>query len=227
MVAVKQFKSTLDFAALRSVLEPLHRSKQSHANVAHHIAALAVGPESYAFFEWAKLDLQKFLDGEYGSHLQDGYVNPRQLAIQALELAGGLNFLHHDVQLGPEARYCCHLDLKRNNILIFTGHSRRGPLGLWKISDFGISEVKKSYPFSYNASSDDSQYTTISPKRHAAEFQPPEMEGPVLTQSGRKVDIWSFGYILLLILAHAMGGKDYVHELKKQKSKSNRGSSSD
>lgn len=108
------------------------------------------------------------------------------------QLAKALSWLHNE--MADSDRYCAHLDLKPDNILIKQATT---PIGSWMISDFGISNFHKetNNPQLPSMRQVVSSLTNRSGMvRGHGSYQPPEVDNP--TVDGRKSDVWSFGCIV-------------------------------
>lgn len=195
-----------------------------------HLGSIIIGGKFSIFFQWADLNLEQFLkDSERPATIRDEMITPRSLLKECFWLAHALQFLHtHLSDADGKPVRCCHRDLKPDNILVMIGDPAY-PLGKWKITDFGISNIE---PRSMSVSIRDfyDRTTTTRPatrpagvraRRYPGNFQPPEAEpsekAGYLTNgdlSDLEGDIWSFGCILLVILVFATGGNAYVDELE-------------
>lgn len=150
------------------------------------------------------------------------------LVNEASNLAHALHFLHTQIYVpvpGYRSEFlaCCHMDLKPDNILVF--RSPGNPVGIWKITDFGISTLKQTTPSGGKGKDNLGVPTTVGmikdlttktfPQRNKGTFQAPEVNEsiePIGSKGvGRKSDVWSFGCILVLIFAFGLGG---LQELK-------------
>lgn len=156
---------------------------------------------------------------------------------EASILADALHFLHHGLWDGSKIG-CVHNDLKPDNILVVWWPDRRhpdeliSPVGKWKIADFGISRIKQAKdrePEEHGFSASSQYLAPIPPRDLITRFSPdttrrppgaysaPEIEKEgALLEDGRKSDIWSYGCVLALVLAFALGGSAMVKEFEKQ-----------
>jgi serine/threonine protein kinase len=129
---------------------------------------------------------------------------------------------------------CAHLDFKPENILVFWPGDglyedrrakkpvRKPNVGLWKITDFGISrtrteprpQVHSLYPTD-TVGGTTREHSSMDATRAAGPFQPPEArkEGRVSWST----DMWSFGCVAVLVLAFILGGPEKVIELDRQR----------
>lgn len=124
------------------------------------------------------------------------------------------------------------MDLKPNNILIDMDPSQDSPspIGIWVLTDFGISAFKAdddSDTAKFVSVRDYFQNLTINtvPHRNPGSYQPPEVERENHLSSGRgntakegsagrRGDIWSFGCIFSEVLAFSLGQADLVQEFR-------------
>jgi serine/threonine protein kinase len=205
-------------------LNILRGSRLGHKHIMQHVGTLRVGKQFNIFFEWADQDLAKFLQGD----LDHG---PKPLLQQVMQLASALHYLHYQIVSGDGSTIiCCHMDLKPNNILVL--QEQGYPVGKWMIADFGISVFKNTKVVSIrdqaaNLTTKDSRNP---PQRPPGPYQAPEVDQTWSTRSrfqesknsaqiGRKGDIWSLGCVFATVLAFALGGKAYVAELERVRSK--------
>lgn len=140
----------------------------------------------------------------------------RQLLEQCRGIADALNFLHSGFQTEyePQKVVCAHMDLKPDNIIIFA----QGPVGLWKICDFGISVVRPESEMRHKQNLgtirdyEETKTMRTEPKRGegAGTYVPPEMHDgrtpSAKKMAGRRSDIWSFGAVFSEIFAFAADG---------------------
>ena len=119
-------------------------------------------------------------------------------------------------QLGSY-KYGAHLDLKPANILVFSSQSEEQGVGIWKISDFGISsfkDVKDRIPSPENSGPGNTGASGTSTGRRAGLTGPRDQLGeccapelhPSMNESfqGRPVDIWSIGCMLSNVVCFAL-----------------------
>lgn len=129
-------------------------------------------------------------------------VTLRNLFQEAAVLAGALAFLHDGLELQGEGIVgCCHMDLKPDNIFIFT--EPNCPVGIWKMADFGISAIMN----------------TIATKRKR--LAGPYVASEICEQSeiiGRTSDIWPYGCIFVELIASRMTGDSHVETLQHKRS---------
>ncbi|KAI9040381.1 uncharacterized protein KD926_008338 [Aspergillus affinis] len=213
VVARKCFTIRSHFKTEMKNLSLLRASLSKHEHIVSCLATVTIGRDFNILFPWANMDLDKFLEGRYRELSSEFTLH--DLMSEMLKLAGALSFLHRGLQ--PLKQKCRHRDLKPSNILLFF---RRGfPVGQWKISDFGISIIDEP---------DQGPTTTISefvnnntypvmdePRYPNSTYQPPEvhMEIPF----GRRSDVWSFGCILMRVLAFGLGGEEGLRSLDEQR----------
>lgn len=136
---------------------------------------------------------------------------------QSYGIAHALQWLHHEAS-GADGFFCVHVDLKPANILIEDPVDHVNPVGIWKITDFGISVLREESnqpdpnfvsPLGYM---ERLTATTLS-KRVASTYTAPELNG-----SGSIVDrganVWSFGCLLSEVLMFALGRHGLVYEFQ-------------
>lgn len=186
------------------------------------------------FYELASFDLRRFLNGpdkaegylDYFSTNPDHYANfnSGHLLEQMAHLADALRHLHSGYWHPSMGRVClAHNDFKPENILIFHSSSSLYPAGIWKIADFGLSNIKQDKSgqsqtkHSSLALAPRDLIVQISPttcRRNPAGYSAPEIERQGFVQDdGRESDIWSFGCVFSLVLALCLGRTLTVSEL--------------
>lgn len=158
MVAYKVFSDRDDFRKEVKNLELLKESLTAHKHIVVHLTAIVQGSNCYIFLPYTELgSLEIFLcegiDESHGTghkkmnykfctHFPSHNFQPIHMFRQMSNLCGALDSFHDRLQIGPSQIYCAHMDLRPQNVLVF-GPSASEPLGIWKISDFGISSFKK------------------------------------------------------------------------------------
>lgn len=205
-MARKKFSgSKPDFLREIRILKTLRSSLTEHRRIASYIAIVTWGEEYNILFPRADMDLEHFLTCQ-PPQVPDHLSVPDMLR-EATNVAGALAFLHGGIQLPQVQTYrqgelwCCHMDLKPDNILVFFPGSN-SPVGDWKISDFGISVMTR--PESLPAST---ETVRVRPIRRECVYQPPETnDNNNQPTYGRESDVWSFACILVRILARALQG---------------------
>ncbi|KAI9376360.1 kinase-like domain-containing protein [Aspergillus egyptiacus] len=192
VLACKQFVSRGDFAKEKRNLEALQAGLQ-HERIMPFFATIIIGKDFYLLFEHADTDLQKFLAKPPVN------VSLLDLVAESRSLAGALAFLHEGMN---PPQFICHMDLKPANILVFERQGESG-VGIWKISDFGISitatpETRSRQP--------DQTFCILEPFKISGTYQSPEAASG--TNIGRKTDVWSLGCILVRLVAYGLGGTE-------------------
>ena len=146
-------------------------------------------------------------------------ITMRNLLVESSALAGALQFLHEGLQFPDRIAGCCHMDLKPDNIFL---HYEQGcPVGRWKIADFGISAIRELKESTVQnsgirdrkAPQDLKMTIETAMKRGAGPYVAPEVcRGS--DKIGRTSDIWSYGCILVDIIASRMMGNASAQALK-------------
>lgn len=120
------------------------------------------------------------------------------LICESRNLAAAIHFLHEHLHLESEwpefhDQAMCHMDLKPRNILVFKQPG--SSTGIWKITDFGISQV--AHLRQSEDSTQDPGYTHMwrRPSLRMGEYHAPDVEAQL------RSDIWSFGCILTRVFA--------------------------
>ncbi|KAF2490694.1 kinase-like protein [Lophium mytilinum] len=189
-----------DFVDEAGNLQKLRSAPKPHPNILLNIGAVSIIDDSgFLVFDAAHCDLEDLLSCKCKFR---GF-QPSILLDNACGIAEALAWCHQDIQeVGAGERKVIHSDLKPKNILVFDESLSRHA---WKITDFGISEIIHRAP-------DD----TGTMRGQA----PGVYQGPEVHPGGKincSADMWSFGCILLEILAFARAGPGGIKELSDQR----------
>jgi hypothetical protein len=236
-VARKVLVQKEDFQKETENLKYLKRSLLKHDRIATFLAIISIETGSYTEFnilsELAAMNLQEFLDEK---HIEFE-ISPQTLMPECAHLADALRFLHKGIEIprGGDAESdsksqegpmtCHHMDLKPENILVYI--HRDHPVGIWKISDFGISRIKGSVSrqlevkqrndkgllevprmlgeLKRSMNSQPNHTSRTNAKRYSGTWQAPEVHQSREKVVGIASDVWSFGCILVSIIALALG----------------------
>ncbi|KAL4756021.1 ankyrin repeat and protein kinase domain-containing protein [Aspergillus foveolatus] len=215
-VARKVFRSITDFEHERWVLKELRECEVQNSRIVLPLATVVVGDQPNILFPPAQMDLDKFLAG---GMLPPEECGMTELLTELMGLACALSHLH--TALGFNI-YGCHADLKCANILIYPSRDNGGSsrIGTWMVTDFGLSIIKA------RVKRRDSGY--ILPEQHATDtvtrlrqmpgvYQAPEVRnGDGVSRSS---DIWSFGCIMVRVLAFKLDGVRGLQELDRLRAK--------
>jgi len=139
-------------------------------------------------------------------------------------LAGALNFLHHRLKLKEKKIACAHLDFKPDNVLVkWEGDSERTPVGQWLVHDFGTARIKEPSEEANALAPGDflAHFSLTKAQRTPGPFQAPEVQPSEEKVVGRESDMWSFGCLLAVVEAFALGGPRYVHDLGRSRYNAN------
>ena len=230
-------------------LKSMLMMNQRHINV-HH-AIVEQGPDYHIIMPLAdRGDLWQFLQAKeavtdngddferlpfserFQRASQPGVDLASSLLKQCVALAEALVILHagfateghDDGQVGPDFLFCAHLDLKPNNIIIFDDPRKQSVVGIWKLTDFGISVVRESTRAPPQVSRQQTLLTRM--KRIAGDYSAPEIRRAQLNADekiGRKSDVWSFACIFSEVLTFALGGAEYVRRFEDKRESGSRG----
>lgn len=218
---------TKSFLTEKRNLEQFKDCLSKNDNIMMSFATFVHGSQFNIILPLANLDLHDFLYGNYPEKSQrcTGFT-PRALFEEAWCLSSALNFLHEQLNLRTGPISCAHMDLKPENILIEgLSPSPNGEMvvGRWKISDFGIAIIKPldaeahgsraSKEHQLAAPGDVIRDISMKPPRPPGPYQAPEMQPQEGLRVSKSSDMWSFGCIIAMILAFAVGGPEEVKQL--------------
>jgi hypothetical protein len=178
------------------------------------LATIVIGDQPNILFPLAEMDLDKFLSGALLSPERCGMS---ELLSELISLAGALVHLHTGLGLNIHG---CHADLKCHNILVYL--SPDSAVGKWMITDFGLSIIgpvlqrrDSGNALAIPPSTD--MVTLVQP----GAYQAPEVRcGNSLSRSS---DIWSFGCIMIRVLAFKLDGVNGLEELDNLRGKEDNG----
>jgi serine/threonine protein kinase len=231
LMAMKRIaaKKQRDFRAETKALTHFTRCLLQSRNIMKSISSFVLGTDFVILSPWAEgKDLHQFL--YYPDKVFPNFpelsrrFSPNNLLTEALSLAQALEFLHNQMTTdrGRKLR-CAHLDLKPENILVCfppDAHPDSCPVGQWKITDFGMAKVEQSVvgqeivqehqeqdPAPGNVLRD---LSSQPPMRGEGAFQPPEVQTRDKAKVSTRRDVWSFGCVLAMVLAYALGGPEEV-----------------
>ena len=217
------------FQTERQNLEHFKDCLSKNGNIMLSFATFVHGSHFNIISELADLDLHKFLYGTYPEFSQQpSTFTPRALFEEAYCLASALNFLHEELRLRTGPISCAHMDLKPENILIegFFDSKTAMTVGRWKIGDFGIAVIEPLDTEAHGSRTGKGQQLapgdvirerSINPPREAGPFQAPEMQPNKGLRVSKSSDMWSFGCIIVMILAFSIGGPEEVQQLYKRR----------
>lgn len=224
----------LNFKTEQRVLEQFKELCVTNDRIMQSFASFIHGSDFLIISPWANgRDLHMFLtrpDKIFDNFPERSFrFSPDSLLAECYHLARALNFLHRELWSPRGKKLCCaHLDLKPENVLVsFPPNDRasEAPVGRWKIADFGLSKVEevvtegrvipvgKADQAASTAPGNIARELSVqTAARGAGTFQPPEVQntGPVKVSTRR--DVWSYGCILAMVLAFALGGPEEVKE---------------
>ena len=194
-----------------TTIKQIIQSVKGHRNIATTRASLEWGNTYSLFFDLAESNLwQHFMEDEDPVKT----LEERQRVFgRVCGLAGALAHLHEGLKLYPtnEPLQCYHLDLKPQNILVF----RTGNDQIWKISDFGMSQIKQTQPkesqhepkhhlldriFQSTKPTDDPS-SGVDNSRYGGTYAAPEAKEKSDTVT-RKSDVWSLGCVITLVITY-------------------------
>ncbi|OJD38962.1 cmgc mapk protein kinase [Diplodia corticola] len=224
LVAVKTFSpdQKRQFLAELYNLKLMKKAPLIHPNIQSCFSAIQIGSTGHLIFEPAECNLSQIL------HWQDTFsasfcedirrdLRPSYLLWEAKDLSDALDWLHNGFRprMSSDIFRCYHLDLKPDNILVFppTDSAVHGDIWMWKIADFGGSAIKNMRDIAQDNPDDNGPAIATIGRLRTGVYQAPEIESRE-HEPGTAADIWSYGCILLEILAFAHGGPGGVKRLE-------------
>lgn len=184
-------------------------------------------------FPWAFTDLADFLRNDQRPvppWIELSNMTSRNLLSEVCYVASALDFLHTKIAPDNQRVAFYHMDLKPDNILVFepsnTRERRDHPVGLWKITDFGVSDTKTvrmgdfidfiDPPTSPDQFTDQSTDRLL--RRRSGPYQAPEVErrhefkNQAINHAN--ADVWSYGTVVAEVIAFCEGGHSSVLEMR-------------
>lgn len=202
------------------ILKKIFSAVNQCGNIVPIWGFLATGVEDYSLFmPQAHCDLWHYMTQD-----TPRAVDKLGLIRAARGLANGLNFLHNGIKDGEFTTFnCYHMDLKPNNILVFLEKVGDKTVYVWKISDFGLSKIKRSTTDeTASSASRGDHFDSIfaqrplqdtagaSNRRQAATYGAPESLLPEHSM-GSESDVWSLGCIISILFVYLEKGADGVN----------------
>lgn len=237
VMAYKRIKANTDdgqhdFETEQRALKQFRVSISQNSNIMQSFASFVLGSDFVILLPFAAgQDLNRFLrtpDAVLDNYAERSWrFSPDNLLTEAYNLARALHFLHFELLSARSRRLCCaHADLKPENVLVeFLPDERDAPVGRWKISDFGLSKVEEVVTENrVMPMGREEQEASRAPGNIAGElsfqprargpgaFQPPEVHNQNTPKVSTRRDVWSYGCILAMVLAFALGGPQGVEE---------------
>lgn len=212
VVACKTFAHLYNFRREVENLSALRASLSKCERIVLSLATVTLEHSGHIISPWATTDLGKFLEEDH-KHFPNFALH--DLMKELSNVAWALSFLHDGLQ--PPRLKCRHMDLKPPNILVFA--SEGFPVGVWKITDFGISIVDEpvGHPTVVSEYAHERTYPPVREEfqYRIGTYQPPEWS--TMTGFGRGSDVWSLGCILMRVLAFGLGGEAELDGLDAQR----------
>ncbi|KAF7164621.1 hypothetical protein CNMCM5623_009078 [Aspergillus felis] len=220
-IARKLFKSKPDYERELFNLRALRACDNQNERIVLPLATVIIGSQFNILFPLAEMDLDKFLSGAL---LPPTKCDMSELLEELMSLAGALAHLHTGLGYNIHG---CHTDLKPANILVYMKHdtSRRPQIGKWMITDFGLSIIsrveRRGSGDGLPMESVTETMTQLQRMRGRGTYQAPEVcLGLGISRSS---DIWSFGCILVRVLAFKLDGVQGLQRLDELRRKDDDG----
>lgn len=201
---------------------------KSHDNIAITRASLEWGNTYSLFFDLAKYNLWEYF--KQAADTIKTLEDKRRIFSQTIGLAGALAYLHDELYLDStnEQLQCYHLDLKPQNILVFETNGKH----IFKISDFGISQIKR-VPVKHSATEhhvsfldrifqsrkpDEEPSSGVDNSRYGGTYAAPEAKEKLDTVT-RKSDVWSLGCVITLVLTFLHNPSQGIDQFQKARAR--------
>ena len=199
------------FEAEGTTLKKFIQVVKTHSNIATTKASLEWGNTYSLFFDLAKYSLWEYFTQEADAVIP--LEEKRKVFSRTIGLASALAYLHDELYVTStnEKLQCYHLDLKPQNILVFKTNGDE----IWKISDFGISRIKRiplntsqigsEHHVSFfdkifkSKEPDEDPSSGVNNSRYGGTYAAPEAKGKSDTVT-RKSDVWSLACVITLVL---------------------------
>ncbi|KAJ5923408.1 hypothetical protein N7454_008653 [Penicillium verhagenii] len=202
------------------VMQKILSAVWSCKNVVESYGSFAVGPTTYSLFmPLAMCDLWAYM-----MQYTPQWPDKAAIIFAAQGLANGLNFLHNGIKTTEGERLVCyHMDLKPKNILVFSEEVAGKVHYVWKISDFGMSRVKRlRVEKSGGRSEREDNFNDSFVRREQPEDPSGTMNrrdhstylAPESISANRDMkassDVWSLGCVISVLFAYLESGADGV-----------------
>ena len=229
-MARKSFPARGDFRKEAQNLARFNGSLSDHTRIVKYLAVITIedeqddgAPKEFnILLPLADADLEHFLNKPCYESRCGGII---ELIKEASNVADAIRWLHGGLRISGKVLFCCHMDLKLDNILVYLDYPSR--VGWWKISDFGISSMVERATSEHSPRRSSSALLSVpSPAQSlaritgTARFSVHRPPGPYTApeldygnEVGPSSDIWSFGCMLYQVLARGAGGIELLKEL--------------
>lgn len=218
------------FEAEGTTLKQFIQAVKSHRNIATTKASLEWGNTYSLFFDLAKHNLWEYFmrNADAVRTLEE----KRKVFSRSIGLASALAYLHEELYLATtnEQLQCYHLDLKPQNILVFEESGD----DIWKISDFGISRIKRIPPnephidsehhvsfldrLFQSKESDQDLSSGVNNSRYGGTYAAPEAKEKSDTVT-RKSDVWSLACVITLVLTFIHNRSQGIADFQESRAK--------
>jgi serine/threonine protein kinase len=190
------------------ILKIFKKSDTSHHRIVRFIGAIAVGNEFNIFMPVADRDLESLLTETPSKMMQR--MSLTNLFREIVGVAGALKHLHRELQTDKTGERILHLDLKPKNILVFDSENEeQKPVGHWRISDFGISELTCDPPRINGSGILDPN--GVYPRQFTGTYVSPESFQRRTVDE--RSDIWAFGCIMVRVIVRGIEGQSGLKRL--------------
>ena len=219
------------FEAEGTTIKQFIQATKDHSNIVTTKASLEWGETYSLFFDLAKCSLWDYFMDKNNEDMLNTLEEKKKVFSRTIGLAGALHYLHDELKLDStnERLQCYHLDLKPQNILVFgtSGHE------IWKISDFGISQIKRISPNKSQSAAehhgsflkmfqpkepDEDPSSGVDNARYGGTYAAPEAREKSDTVT-RKSDVWSLACVITLVLTFLHDPSRGIAQFQKSRSR--------
>lgn len=209
-----------------TTIKQIIQSVKGHRNIATTRASLERGNTYSLFFDLAERNLwQHFMEKRDPVKTLE---ERKRVFGRTCGLAGALAHLHEGLKLYNTniSLHCYHLDLKPQNILVFgTGDDQ-----IWKISDFGMSQIKQIHPkesrgelkhhlldrIFQSTKPDEDPSSGVDNSRYGGTYAAPEAKKKSDTVT-RKSDVWSLACVITLVITYLHDPSHGIEEFQRRR----------
>lgn len=218
LVARKDYDVTSLFSGRHEhdIMQKINSMRVRCDNIARNFGSFDISATKYSLFmPLATCDLQAYMT-DVSRNKPAGIEAKAEIIRCAMGLACGLDFLHRGMKGETMNLVCYHMDLKPENILIFKERFEGKIRHIWKLSDFGMSRVRRSGQGEYSDTDvsrwffprqnpqDPSPSLTLNRRAEGIYLAPESIRSGA--HMGTASDVWSLGCVISVVFAYLEDG---------------------